>query len=83
MSSALYEGTLMHARRTPRRNVFRYPVSYFLIDLDDLPDLERRLRFFPWNRRNPVTLRDRDHFGGGSVTAEVRKRAADRWIRRV
>ncbi len=34
----------MHARRTPARNVFRYPVSYWLLDLDELPELERRLR---------------------------------------
>ena len=43
MRSALYTGTLMHARRTPTRNVFRYPVSYWLLDLDELPELERRL----------------------------------------
>ena len=44
MRSALYTGTLMHARRTPSRHVFRYPVSYWLFDLDELPELERRLR---------------------------------------
>ena len=35
MKSALYEGTLVHARRTPARHVFRYPVAYWLLDLDD------------------------------------------------
>ena len=35
--SALYTGTLMHSRREPRRNTFRYPVAYFLLDLDELP----------------------------------------------
>ena len=34
----------MHARRTPARHVFRYPVSYWLFDLDELPALEQRLR---------------------------------------
>ena len=62
MKSAVYTGTLMHARRTPSRHVFRYPVSYWLFDLDELPDLERRLRLFSVNRRNVVSLRDRDHF---------------------
>ena len=39
--------------RAPRAgaNVFRYPVSYFLVDLDELPTLERRLRLFSGNRR--------------------------------
>lgn len=83
MSSALYEGTLMHARRTPARNVFRYPVSYFLIDLDELPALERRLRLFSWNRRNLVTLRDRDHFEGGDLKASVVELAGDPTIERV
>jgi DUF1365 family protein len=54
----------MHARRTPARHVFRYPVSYWLFDLDELSDLERRLRLFSVNRRNVVSLRNRDHFDG-------------------
>ena len=83
MSSALYEGTLMHARRTPARNVFRYPVSYFLVDLDEIPELERRLRFFSFNRRNLVTLHDRDHFDGGYVKAEILKLTGDPTIERV
>jgi DUF1365 family protein len=62
--SALYTGTLVHARRTPVRNVFRYPLSFWLFDLDELPALERRLALFSVNRRNLVSLDDRDHFGG-------------------
>ena len=62
MRSALYTGTLVHVRRAPARHVFRYPVSYWLFDLDELPELERRLQLFSWNRRNLVTLHDRDHF---------------------
>ena len=64
MRSALYTGTLVHARRTPVRHVFRYPVSWWLFDLDELPELDRRLRLFSVNRRNVVSLRDRDHFDG-------------------
>ena len=37
----------MHARRSPARNVFRYPISTSLLDLDELPELERRLRSSP------------------------------------
>ncbi len=64
--SALYTGTLVHARRTPTRHVFRYPVSYWLFDLDELAELERRLRLFSVNRRNVVSLRDGDHFEGAA-----------------
>ncbi len=66
MRSALYTGTLVHARRTPARHVFRYPVSYWLFDLDELGELERRLRLFSVNRRNVVSLRDGDHFEGAA-----------------
>jgi hypothetical protein len=62
VSSALYTGTLVHARRTPAENVFRYPISFFVLDLDELPELERRLRLFSLNRPNVVSLYDRDHF---------------------
>ena len=64
MRSAVYTGTLMHARRTPTRHVFRYPVSYWLFDLDELAALERKLELFSANGRNVVSLRDRDHFDG-------------------
>jgi DUF1365 family protein len=64
VKSAVYTGTLVHARRTPARHVFRYPVSYWLFDLDELAELEHRLRLFSVNRRNAVSLHDRDHFDG-------------------
>jgi DUF1365 family protein len=76
--SALYEGTLMHARRRPRRNVFRYPVSYFLVDLDELDTL-RRLRLFG----SAFQLRDADHFDGGPIKDEVIALAGDETIDRV
>lgn len=78
MRSALYEGTLMHARRTPRRNVFRYPVCYFLIDLDEEQEL-RRLHLFG----NVFQLRSRDHFGGGPLKEEVIALTGDGSIERV
>ena len=64
MRSALYEGTLMHARHEPRRHVFRYPVAYWLLDLDELGELDRRLRLLSVNRPGVVSLRDSDHFDG-------------------
>ena len=64
MRSGLYAGTLMHSRREPRRNTFRYPVSYFLLDLDELGEIERRLALFSRNRSNVVSFRDRDYLDG-------------------
>ena len=61
MNSALYVGTVMHARRSPHDHVFRYPVYMVLLDLAELPSLDRRLRLFGWNRRAVTSFHDRDH----------------------
>jgi DUF1365 family protein len=68
--SALYTGTVMHARVTPKENVFRYRVCFYLLDLDELAALDRRLRLFGWNRRALVSLRDRDHMDVRAYLAE-------------
>ena len=70
MRSALYTGTVMHARKTPKENVFRYRVCFYLLDLDELPELDRRVRLFGWNRRNVVSLHDRDHLDIRAYLAE-------------
>jgi DUF1365 family protein len=82
--SALYTGTLTHSRRTPARNVFRYPISYWLLDLDELSELERRLALVSVNRPNVVTFRDSDHFDGDRpVKQAVIEFAGDPTIERV
>ena len=72
MRSALYTGTLVHARREPTRNAFRYPVAYFLLDLDELPELDHRLRFLSVNRPNAVSFRDEDYLDGDSSPLKER-----------
>ena len=79
MRSALYRGTLVHARREPVRNVFRYPVAYFLLDLDELDELRR---FWPV-RLGLVRFRDRDHFDGRPVKEAVLELADDPEVERV
>ena len=84
MRSALYTGTLAHVRHEPRRHAFRYPVAYWLLDLDELDEVEARLRLVSVNRRNVITLRDRDHFDGDLPLKEaVRRFAGDPSIERV
>lgn len=61
MRSALYTGTVMHARSDPTAHVFRYPVYMTLLELDELPELDRNLPLFGWNRRAPTSYHDRDH----------------------
>ena len=60
--SALYTGSLVHARRDRHaKRVFRYPVYVASIDPDELPALDRELRLFSHRRRNLFALDDRDY----------------------
>jgi DUF1365 family protein len=61
--SALYTGRLVHARRSPAENVFRYGVCFYVLDLDELPDLHRRLALFSYRGANVVSFHERDHLG--------------------
>jgi hypothetical protein len=74
----LYTGTVMHARRTPAENVFRYRVAYFGLDVDRLDQLNR-LGLVGYGRRRPVTIRDADYLAGdrplaAAIRAYVRSR---------
>lgn len=54
----------MHRRLAPRVHQFRYRVFSLLIDLDELPRLDRGLTFFSWNRFGLFSFHDRDHGDG-------------------
>jgi DUF1365 family protein len=63
--SALYVGEVMHQRLRPRRHHLRYRLYHLLIDIDELPRLTQRLRFFSVDRFNLFSLHARD-YGDGS-----------------
>jgi uncharacterized protein len=62
--SALYPGWVMHRRLRPRHHRFKYRVFAMLIDLGELPRLDRALALFRWNRRGLFSFHDRDHGDG-------------------
>ena len=63
-ASGLYDGAVTHQRLTPRRHRLRYRLFQLLLDLDELPDLDRRLKLFGHNRFALFSLYDRDHLAG-------------------
>ncbi len=69
MKSALYECRVMHRRLRPKRHEFVYRIFLFWLDLDELDEVERRVRFFSVNRANLYSFRDADHFSLGLRTA--------------
>jgi len=64
--SAIYTGHVLHVRHRPKKHKMRYSVFSLLIDLDELPELDRNLSLFGYNRRAVFSLRDTDH-GGGTI----------------
>jgi len=73
VKSCIYSGEVMHCRTAPVPHTFRYPLAIFALDLDELPELDRRLRWFSANRRNVIAFHDCDHLDRrpGSTKAKV------------
>jgi uncharacterized protein len=65
-ASCLYLGTVMHRRLKPRLHKLRYRAFWMLLDLDELPQLARRLRLFSLERFNLFGFYNADH-GDGSA----------------
>lgn len=60
LNSAIYVGHVVHQRHRPKKHYLRYRVFSLLIDLDELPALNR-LKWFGHNRRALFSFRDADH----------------------
>ena len=66
-ASGLYPGVVTHARLKPRRHALRYRIFMLLLDLDEVPALDRDLKLFSQKRFNLVGFDPRRH-GDGSAT---------------
>jgi DUF1365 family protein len=64
MRSALYAGTVVHARLRPRKHRLRYRVFSLLLDLDEIERLAQRLKLFAHNGPGLFAFRDADHGAG-------------------
>lgn len=75
MRSSLYVGEVMHARLAPVEHAFRYPAFALALDIDELPELDRRSRLFGHNRRGLFSLHEADHLGrgGGDLRDRLRR----------
>ena len=72
--SALLVRYVMHRRVRPRVHKFRYRAFWFLVDLDELAEISKRLRLFSHNRSNLFTA------SGTPTTATApRRRSVRRW----
>ena len=74
-ASGLYDGEVVHQRFAPRAHRLRYRLFNLLIDLDEAPELDRRLRLFGRNRAAAFSLWDRDHLAGDDTPLAIQVRA--------
>ena len=61
--SAIYHGTVRHARYMPKKHRFAYKVFSLLLDIDQLETLSKNLKLFSFNRFNIFSFRASDPTG--------------------
>lgn len=72
LNSRAYCGQVMHHRFSPKRHRFVYSVFSLLLDLDELPELSRRIKGFSFNRFNLFSFHEKDHGAGkGQLRREI------------
>ncbi len=67
MFSRIYKGTVIHHRRLPHRHRFNYRLFMMYLDLDELPTLFNRFRFWAVEKLTLATFRRADHYGDKNV----------------
>ena len=60
-NSCIYNGSVIHKRFKPKEHFFKYKVFSLFIDLSELEELNRNLKFFSFNKFNLISFHEKDH----------------------
>ena len=60
-NSKIYVGKVIHRRFKPKSHYFKYRVFSLLIDLDDLNEIDNKIKLFSYNKFNIISFFDKDH----------------------
>jgi len=60
-NSCIYSGFVTHRRFKPKRHFFTYKTFSLLIDLNEIEDLGKKIKFFSYNKLNILSFYDVDH----------------------
>jgi DUF1365 family protein len=63
VQSAIYQGTVFHARHVPKKHIFTYDIFLLWLKLDEIPVLEHQVRFFSASRWAPLQFKRTDYLG--------------------
>tara|TARA_B100000029_G_scaffold447614_1_gene469506 strand:+ start:437 stop:1207 length:771 start_codon:yes stop_codon:yes gene_type:complete len=74
-SSCIYSGFVTHERFKPKKHFFRYRTFSLFIDLAEIKDLEKKIKFFSYNKFNILSFYNNDHGNrdGSSLSKWVKK----------
>lgn len=72
----VYEGSVMHARHTPKRHHFSYKLFYLLIDLDEINLLSELSPLWSVNKINLVQFRHKDYMNG-TISGNLKSSVVD------
>ena len=74
-NSCIYTGFVTHERFKPKRHFFSYKTFSLLIDLNEIVNLEKKIKFFSYNKFNILSFCDIDHGprDGSSLLKWVKK----------
>ena len=79
MTSSIYNGTVIHKRFKPKIHFFKYNIFSLLIDLYELEELDKKIKFFSFNKFNLISFYEKDHGNrdGSSLIQWVKKNLKD------
>jgi uncharacterized protein len=63
VNSAIYTGWVAHQRFLPRPHGFRYRAFMMYLDLDELPQLFEKTRFWSYGKSNIASFKRADYYG--------------------
>ena len=74
-SSCIYSGFVIHKRFIPKKHFFSYKTFSLFIDLNELEILQKKIKFFSYNKFNVLSFYNVDHGprDGSSLTDWVKK----------
>ena len=74
-NSKIYTGKVIHKRFKPKEHYFKYNVFSLLIDLNELEEINKYIKFFSYNKFNILSFYDKDHGDrdGSSIKLWVKK----------
>ncbi len=61
INSCIYIGKVIHKRFKPKEHYFKYSVFSLFLDLSELQKIEKKIKFFSYNKFNLISFFDIDH----------------------